>query len=66
MKKNKQYEELYKMSGKTSFPEMYLKEKERRKDIEKRYDLLINLLKEEGYNRVSQKIKDQIESKKLH
>jgi hypothetical protein len=71
MKKGKQYEELYRAildaDGNPSFPEMYLKEKSRRMDIERRYDMLVSLLKDEGCNRVSQRINDELESQKgLH
>jgi hypothetical protein len=71
MKKYKQHEELYREilneNGNPSFPEMYLKEKLRRKDIEKRYDILVSLLKDEGCTRVSQRISDELKAqKRLH
>jgi NCAIR mutase (PurE)-related protein len=68
MKKHKQYEEVYKeTTSSSSFPEMYLKEKKRCEEIERRYNVLINMLKEEGCTRVSQKISDELEAqKRLH
>jgi hypothetical protein len=71
MKKDKQNEELYKAmldaNGNASFPELYLKEKIKREDMEKRYNLLIDLIKQEGCDRVSQQIKDELEAhKRLH
>jgi hypothetical protein len=71
LKKDNQNDELYKMlldsRGNASFPEMYLEEKARRMDIEKRYDILVTLIKEEGCNRVSQRIQAEINKKKrLH
>jgi|15BtaG_2_1085339.scaffolds.fasta_scaffold03313_3 hypothetical protein len=54
-------------SGNASFPDMYLKEKARREDIEKRYNLLVGLIKKEGCDRVSHRIKNELEaSKRLH
>jgi hypothetical protein len=71
MKKDKQNEELYTAmmdaNGNASFPELYLMEKRKRQDIEKRYNLMIDLIKKEGCDRVSQQIKDELEaSKRLH
>jgi len=68
MKKNSQYEEIFnETNGSTSLPNMYLKEKKRREDIEKRYNMLVNLLKQEGCNKVSQRIRDELEAqKRLH
>jgi hypothetical protein len=71
MKKDKQNEELYtammNANGNASFPELYLNEKSKRKNIEKRYHLLIDLIKKEGCDRISQQIKDELEaSKRLH
>lgn len=68
MKKDRQYEELFSdTNGSSSLPAMYLEEKERRKDIERRYNVLVNLLKEEGCSRVSQRIRDELEAqKRLH
>jgi len=54
VKKIKQYEELFnETNGSTSLPAMYLEEKRRREDIERRYDMLVTLLKKEGCDRVS-------------
>ena len=68
MKKNSQYEEIFnETNGSASFPDLYLKEKKRREDIEKRYNLLVELLKQEGCNRVSKRIRDELEAqKRLH
>ena len=68
MKKDRQYEELFSdTNGSSALPAMYLEEKERRKDIERRYNVLVNLLKEEGCSRVSQRIRDELEAqKRLH
>jgi len=53
VKKIKQYEELFnETNGSTSLPAMYLEEK-RREDIDRRYDMLVTLLKKEGCDRVS-------------
>ena len=67
MKKIKQYEELFnETNGSTSLPAMYLEEK-RREDIERRYDMLVTLLKKEGCDRVSQRISDESKAqKRLH
>lgn len=68
MKKIKQYEELFnETNGSTSLPAMYLEEKRRREDIERRYDMLVTLLKKEGCDRVSQRISDESKAqKRLH
>ena len=68
MKKNNQYEEIFnETNGSASFPDLYLKEKRRREDIEKRYNMLVALLKQEGCNKVSQRISDELEAqKRLH
>ena len=68
MKKNSQYEEIFNETNRSaSFPDLYLKEKKRREDIEKRYNLLVELLKQEGCNRVSKRIIDELEAqKRLH
>jgi len=67
VKKIKQYEELFnETNGSTSLPAMYLEEK-RREDIERRYDMLVTLLKKEGCDRVSQRISDESKAqKRLH
>ena len=66
MKKNNQYDELYKVvtdaDGNASFPKMYLKERDKRREIEWRYNMLVLLLKEEGCTRVSQRIKDELKA----
>ena len=58
MKKNTQYAELF---------ELYVNEKIKREEIENRYNALVKLLKEDGCNRVSQRINAELEAQKwLH
>jgi hypothetical protein len=50
-----------------SLPALYVKEKQRRLEIERRYELLVKMVKQEGCDKVSQKIHDITNSKKsLH
>jgi|APSaa5957512535_1039671.scaffolds.fasta_scaffold31838_3 hypothetical protein len=58
------YKALMDASGNASFPEMYLREKAKYEDIEKRYNMLVSLLKEEGCARVSRKIDDELKAQK--
>ena len=46
-----------------SLPDLYLKEKKRRLEIETRYKILIDMIKQEGCDRVSQQIKDELDRK---
>ena len=58
MKKNTQYAELF---------ELYVNEKIKREEIENRYNALVKLLKEDGGDRVSNRIHDELEAqKRLH
>lgn len=68
---NTQYKELYKIllnSGSSiSLPDMYVKEKEKREEIEVHYNILVALIKDEGCLNISQQIKDELESQeRLH
>jgi len=71
VKKDKQYEDIYKIildgNGNPSFPDLYMKEKAIREDIEKRYNVLVSLIKQEGCSTVNERIKDELEAhKRLH